>query len=74
MRGGTIDTKTVDTTEQLLAAWQEAQRVVDALRLDAPGRVAAEDRLHDARNAYHDRVEELRQEELRQQAEESPSG
>ena len=37
-------TETVETTEQLLAALREAQRVVDELRLDAPGRVAAEDR------------------------------
>jgi hypothetical protein len=47
------------TTEELLAAWQEAQRRVEQLRLDSPGRFAAEDRLHDARIAYHDRIAEL---------------
>lgn len=60
MRGGIIDTKTIDTTDQLLAAWHEAQHFVDELRLDAPGRVVAEDRLHDARIAYQDRIEEER--------------
>ena len=48
--------ETIPTTEQLLAAWREAQLVVNGLRLDAPDRAAAEDRLHDARNAYQDRV------------------
>lgn len=47
-------------TTELLTAWQEAQRRVEELRLDSPGRAAAEDRLHDARNAYHDRMAELK--------------
>lgn len=52
--------ETIPTTEELLAAWREAQRVVNGLRLDAPDRAAAEDRLHEARNAYQDRAEEIR--------------
>lgn len=51
--------ETIVTTEELLAAWQDAQRRVEQLRLDSPGRFDAEDRLHDARNAYHDRIAEL---------------
>jgi hypothetical protein len=48
-----------DTTAELLTAWREAQRVLDQLRLDAPGRTEAEQRVHDARMAYLDRVNEL---------------
>ena len=51
--------ETTDATDELLAAWREAQRVVDQLRLDAPGRAEAEDRLHDARNALYDRLQAL---------------
>jgi hypothetical protein len=53
--------ETSEATDELLAAWREAQRVVDELRLDAPGRAKAEDRLHDARNALYDRLQELEQ-------------
>ncbi len=51
--------ETPEGTDELLAVWHEAQRVVDALRLDAPGRAEAEDRLHDARNALYDRAQQL---------------
>ncbi len=46
-------------TEQLLAAWRDAQRALEELRLDGPGRTQAEDRVHDARVAYHARIVEL---------------
>jgi hypothetical protein len=52
-----IETK--ESTDELQAAWREAQGVVNRLRLDAPGRAKAEDRLHDARNALYDRLDEL---------------
>jgi hypothetical protein len=48
-----------DTTAELLSAWRQAQRVLDELRLDAPSRTEAEQRVHDARIAYLDRVNEL---------------
>lgn len=46
-------------TEQLLAAWRDAQRALEELRLDNPARTQAEDRVHDARIAYHAHVVEL---------------
>ena len=49
----------MSTTEQLLADWRAAQRALDELRLDAPGREEAEDRVHDARSAYLARVESV---------------
>lgn len=61
--------ETTESTDGLLAAWREAQRIVDELRLDAPGRAAAEDRLHDARNALYDRLQEVE----RLDAENSPT-
>ena len=51
--------ETIPTTDELLAAWRDAQRHVEQLRLDSPGRAAAEDRLHDARIAYHDRIAQV---------------
>ncbi len=51
--------ETIPKTDELLAAWHDAQRHVEQLRLDSPGRAAAEDRLHDARIAYHDRIADV---------------
>lgn len=45
-------TETVATTEQLLAAWREAQRILDALDPFTPGRSDVEARVHQARAAY----------------------
>jgi hypothetical protein len=51
--------ETLPSTEQLLAAWRDAQRALEYIRLDGPGRTQAEDRVHDARIAYQDRIVEL---------------
>jgi len=51
------------TTEELLAAWREAQRALEGYRLDSPGRTQAEDRVHDARAAYQARILELEESE-----------
>ena len=45
-------TETVATTEQLLAAWREAQRILDALDPFTPGRSDVEARVDHARAAY----------------------
>ena len=55
------------SAEELLAAWRQAERELERIRLDAPDRIEAEDRVHDARVAYQRRVAEL-------EAEESHSG
>jgi hypothetical protein len=52
------------TTEQLLADWRDAQHALETIRLDAPGRAEAEDRVHDARRAYQIRMAELEEEGL----------
>ena len=49
------------TAEELLAAWREAQRALEGVRLDSPNRVRAEDRVHDAGAAYQARVQELQE-------------
>jgi hypothetical protein len=51
------------TTEQLLADWRDAQRALEGIRMDAPHRARAEDRVHDARRAYQIRIAELELEE-----------
>jgi len=51
------------TTEQLLAEWRDAQRALEGIRMDAPDRAQAEDRVHDARTAYQIRMAELELEE-----------
>jgi hypothetical protein len=49
-------TETVATTEQLLAAWREAQRILDALDPYTPGRADVEARVDRARAAYRAHV------------------
>jgi hypothetical protein len=49
-------TETVATTEHLLAAWREAQRILDALDPYTPGRADVEARVSRARAAYRAHV------------------
>lgn len=49
-------TETVATTEKLLAAWREAQRILDALDPFTPGRSDVEARVEHARAAYRAHV------------------
>jgi hypothetical protein len=49
-------TETVATTEQLLASWREAQRILDALDPFTPGRSDVEARVNHARAAYRTHV------------------
>lgn len=51
--------ESLPTTEDLLAAWRDAQRALEQQRMDSPGRAKAEDRVHDARAAYQARIVEL---------------
>ena len=56
------------TTEDLLAAWREAQQALEEVRLDSPDRVRTEDLVHDARAAYQARVRELEEQAARDES------
>lgn len=49
-------TEIIATTEQLLAAWREAERDLEALDPFTPGRADVEARVAEARAAYQARV------------------
>jgi hypothetical protein len=53
---GVAVTEIIATTEQLLAAWREAERDLDALDPFTPGRADVEARVAEARAAYQARV------------------
>ena len=52
-------TQMIETTEQLLASWREAQRTLDQLEPDDPGYADAMAWVSEARAAYHERIEAI---------------
>ena len=52
-------TQMIETTEQLLASWRDAQRTLDQFEPDDPDYASAAARLTEARAAYHDRIEAI---------------
>ena len=52
-------TQMIETMEQLLASWRDAQRTLDQLEPDDPAYASAVARLTEARAAYHDRIEAI---------------
>jgi hypothetical protein len=59
-REGVAVTETIATTEQLLAAWREAERTLDSMDPFTPGRADVEARVAEARAAYRARVSSIR--------------
>ena len=56
---GVAVTEIIATTEQLLAAWREAERDLEALDRFTPGRADLEVRVAEARAAYQARVADI---------------
>ena len=52
-------TQMIETAEQLLASWREAQRTLDQLEPDDPAYGDALAWVGEARAAYHERIEAI---------------